>query len=205
MQLARGNWCVVSVWLCAGGRLPDHRQEGLDARVRSAALLAQQLDHDRAHRDRDGSGSNGYRDQDGLHGLLPLPEPELHRYFDEDIDRRAVTTGGREAPLADGLRRPLVQSRAEALQNAHAADASVGLDDHFQDDLALDVPATRFLGVLGLDLAEKSRRGNARPGPIRSSARAAPGAGSNAWPGALARPRSAAGATATTFTWSPAR
>jgi hypothetical protein len=128
------------------------------------------------------------------------PEPELHRYFNEDIDRGAMTAGGREAPLAHGLRGPLIQPRPETLQDAHAADASVGLDNHFQHDLALDVPATRLFGVLGLDLAEKSRRANARSGPIGPSARASTCAGSNARTGTLTRPRSAAGAAATAFT-----
>ena len=47
-----------------------------------------------------------------------LPELELHRDFHDHVDGRAVSFRGREAPLADGVDRALIESRAETLQRA---------------------------------------------------------------------------------------
>ena len=97
--------------------------------------------------------------------ILPSPvpaasssQPELDRDFDEHVDRRAEPARRREAPLPDGVDRALVEPGAEALHDAHGADAAVAPDDDLEHDVAGEAAPARLLGVVGLDLVKDGRR-----------------------------------------------
>jgi hypothetical protein len=107
------------------------------------------------------------------------PEPEIHRYFDQHVDWRAMTAGRRESPQPYRVRSSLIQPRPETLQHTDATDSAVGLHDHLEHDLALDVPPTGFFGVLRLDLPQDLGRCDPRAGAIRPSAGAAAAAGAD--------------------------
>ena len=77
------------------------------------------------------------------------------RHFDDDVDRRALHARGREAPLAHGLHRALIETRTKTPQNLDVADAAVAPHDDLEHHFAGDV-----------------RRG----GPRRCSPRALPSA-----------------------------
>src|SRR5258708_39655944 len=81
-----------------------------------------------------------------------LTQFELHSDFDDDIDRRAVTPGGGEAPLAHRLGRALVESGAETLQELDGADGAVAPPDELEHDVSLQSSAASVLRGTRLDL-----------------------------------------------------
>src|SRR5436189_2377752 len=129
-----------------------------------------------------------------------LSEFELHCDFNDHIDRRAVALGRREAPLAHGLHRALIEAGAETLHQPDVADRAVALHHDLEDDVAFEVTAAAFFRVVRLPFAHDRGGGNAAPGAIRAAAGTAARTGSDtgplafAEPGALAAPGAAAGA-----------
>src|SRR5215831_13961867 len=99
---------------------------------------------------------------------------------------------GREAPLAHGLHRTIVEPAAETAQNAHVADGAVAPDDDLELDVAADVLPARLLGVARLHFLQQARRIDAAARTVRS----APGPTSRAWTDAAAVALAEAGALA---------
>ena len=154
-----------------------------DARCRSAALLARQSPRDDAH-DR---GERQRKDCDDDKGrwafylgvvfgavrVVSSTQLELHRDFDDDVNRRAQTMGGREAPLADRLHGALVETRSEPLQHLDVAHRSISPHDNFQHDVADEITLPCFFGVIRFHFAQKPRRLDAAAGTEWTAARAA--------------------------------
>src|SRR5690606_28984649 len=111
------------------------------------------------------------------------------RHFDEDIDRRAEAARRREAPLTHGVDRLLIQSRAETAQHFDVADTAVAADDDLEHDVPFDTLAASLIGVRRLDLSQQRGRVDARARPIRTAARTAAAAGTDARAGAFADAR----------------
>src|SRR4051794_40258318 len=54
-----------------------------------------------------------------------LPQPEFHRDLHQHVHRRTVPLGRRESPLPHRVDRALIESGAQAVQDANGADAAV--------------------------------------------------------------------------------
>ena len=67
----------------------------------------------------------------------------------------------------------MIQPRTEPLDDRHLADAAIGADDDFENDISLDTEPSGLLGVLRLDLTYQGGGRNAAAGPVRSTSRAA--------------------------------
>src|SRR3954470_10127684 len=105
--------------------------------------------------------------------LLPtayclLTQLELHRHFDNDIDRRPVTARRREPPLSHRVHCPLVEPGAQPVQQPHVADRAVALHDDLELDVPFDAALAAFFRVIRLHLAHDRGRGDAGARTVRT-------------------------------------
>jgi hypothetical protein len=104
-----------------------------------------------------------------------LPQGELNRDFDNDIDRFTTASGRAEPPLPHGGDSTLIQTGAAALENRDLANGTIAPDNDFENDVAGYSTAARLVGVLSLYFAQQSRRFDPTARPERSAAGASAG------------------------------
>ena len=129
-----------------------------------------------------------------LHALRPRPspQPELDRDFDQHVDRRAEPPRGREPPLTHRVHCALVEPGAQALHDADRPDTTVAPDDDLEHHITREAAPPRILGVVGLDLLQDGRGGDAAARTVRTAAGSAAAAIADARSRAFADARSAA-------------
>ena len=120
-------------------------------------------------------------------GAFHLAQPELHRDFDQHIDRRPESASGRESPLPDRLNGALVESGAQALNDANRTDTTVASDDDLEHHVAREAASPRLFGVVGLDLLQDRRRRDPAARTIGPATGSATRAVADAWPSAFDR------------------
>src|SRR3954468_24489810 len=113
--------------------------------------------------------------------LLPtayclLTQLELHRHFDNDIDRRPVTARRREPPLSHRVHCALIEPGAQPVQQPHVADRAVALHDDLELDVSFDAALAAFFRVIRLHLANDRGRGDAGARTVGTTAGPAAGA-----------------------------
>jgi hypothetical protein len=126
----------------------------------------------------------------------PLSQPELDGYFDEHIDRGPKSLCRRETPLPDRIDRTLIEPCPEATDEPNVSDTAVAPNDDLEHHVASQSAASRFVGVVRLDLLEDARRRNAAAGPIRSTSSAPTGTFSDPRTAAFAHARPGSSARA---------
>src|SRR5688572_2927702 len=124
------------------------------------------------------------------------PQRELHRHFDDDVDRLATPARRRELPLAHGSHRPLIETGAQALQDGDVADAAIAAHDDLEDHVTGNPAPSRIVGVIRLDLAEQPWRVDTAARTERSAAGAAARAVADTRAETFAAARALAGAGA---------
>jgi hypothetical protein len=93
-------------------------------------------------------------------GALRLNPPALKQAeidFDGRLygDRLPVLGAGIELPLADGLKRLLIETHTKAANDLHILCSAIDADSRRNDDRALIRRGARFLGVLRLDFVSE--------------------------------------------------
>ena len=170
---ARENIGVVSVSL---RRSVDRRGERGDACDGTQPLGAGDSPRVGHGGKSDDDGDNCDNEQRHSH----LPQGEFDGDFDDDVDRLAATPRRAETPLANGCNRALIKAGAATLQNRDVADRAVAPHDDLEHHVSGDAAAPRVVGVIGLDLAQQSRRLDAASRAEGTAARAAAGTVANA-------------------------
>ena len=136
---------------------------------------------------------------------MQLPQGELNRDFNEHIDGFAASARRAEPPLPDGGDSTLIQSGTASLQDRDVTNGAIPPHDNFENDVAGDSTPARLIGVVGLYLAQQSRRIDSAARPERSAPGASAGAvadtGAEAFTaaGALTGAGSATGPSALAF------
>jgi hypothetical protein len=82
------------------------------------------------------------------------PQSEFHRHFDEHIDRDASKAGGSEAPLTNRDDGPLVEACPGTPEHANVPYGAIGPDHNFEEDVASEIAAPRFIGVSRLHFSQ---------------------------------------------------
>ena len=82
--------------------------------------------------------------------------------------------------MTDGIDSTTIQPRAEAPEDLHITNGSIGAHDDFEDDVPFDALTSGVFGVIGPNFTEHLRRGDAAARAIRSAAGASAGPGADA-------------------------
>src|SRR5688500_14722531 len=77
----------------------------------------------------------------------PLIQFEVDGEIENDVDRLPVERAGAELPPPDRVRRSLIETERQRLEDLHVRDVSVLVDDAFDDDDAGDPRLARHFRV----------------------------------------------------------
>jgi hypothetical protein len=107
---------------------------------------------------------------------VQLPQGELNGDFDDHVDGFTPPSRRAEPPLANRGDSTLIQAGATSLEDRYVANGTIAPHDNFENDIAGDSTAPRLVGVLGLHLAQQSRRFDSTARPERATAGSSAGA-----------------------------